>query len=856
MKAVEIKKDIYWVGAQDPSLRIFDIVMYTPFGTTYNSYVVKGSEKTVVFDTVKEYTFNQYIERLEGIDIDVSKIDYIIVSHTEPDHSGSVAKMLDIAKNAKVVASAMAIRYLKGIVNRDFHYIEVRDGDSLSLGNKTLKFINAPFLHWPDTIYTYIEEDKLLVTCDSFGAHYSTETLFDDFIENQVDYDNAFKYYYEVIMSPFKKYVLKAIDSIKDLQIDIIAPGHGPILRKSWKKAVELYKKWSTPKEPSNYKKVVICYVSAYGYTRSLANKIEEALKTYQDIHVVSYDVTYSKMEDILKDLEDADGMLFGSPTINGDALKPIWDILVSLSPIVHERKKAAAFGSYGWSGEAVPDIEARLSQLRMDVLTPGLKVNFKPAKSELDAAFKFGESFGAKVLNIIVKDNYFDVMKTSTGTAKSLAGTDISKRDLPDKKWQCIICGLILSSPELPKYCPVCGAGSDQFVEIKEEAVTFQSDKKETVVIIGNGASGYYAAEAIRQRNKVCDIEIISKENYLTYYRPQLSDYLSKTITTKDLYVMQEGWYKENNIKLTLGFEVKRILPVEKTVVLSNGEQILYDKLIIASGSYNFLPSLPGLEIPGVFTLRSLEDADKIKLKIKTSKKAIVIGGGLLGLEAAFEMRTSGIEVTVVETFKRLLPRQLDEETSELFLKKIQNSGINIILGDSAAEILGDENVEAVKLKSGIILDTDMVLFSVGIRASKSLADKSGIATKNGILVNEKMETSSENIYSCGDCAEFQGKLYGIWPAAQEMGRIAGANAAGDNVIFKNFVLSSIFDALGVELFSAGEVNDSEAASVLSGSADGLFYKKLFYKGDKLIGAILIGNTKESTVLLKEIQG
>ena len=165
MKALEVKKDIYWVGALDPKLRIFDIIMYTPFGTTYNSYVVKGSEKTAVFETVKEKFFDEYLERLKSLDINIENIGYIVVDHTEPDHAGSVGKLLEIAKNAKVVGSEAAIKFLKEIINRDFEYIIVGDGDSINLGNKTLSFIDAPFLHWPDSIYTYVEEDKLLITC-------------------------------------------------------------------------------------------------------------------------------------------------------------------------------------------------------------------------------------------------------------------------------------------------------------------------------------------------------------------------------------------------------------------------------------------------------------------------------------------------------------------------------------------------------------------------------------------------------------------------------------------------------------------------------------------------------------------
>ena len=178
MKSLELKKDIYWIGSLDPNLRIFDIIMETEFGTTYNSYIVKGSEKIALFETVKAKCFEEYIEKIKQY-VDPKKIDYIVVDHTEPDHAGSVEMLLDYAPNAKVVGSQAAIDFLREIANKDFDTIVVNHGDTLDLGNKTLKFISAPFLHWPDSIYTYIPEDKVLVTCDSFGAHYSwDEVLF------------------------------------------------------------------------------------------------------------------------------------------------------------------------------------------------------------------------------------------------------------------------------------------------------------------------------------------------------------------------------------------------------------------------------------------------------------------------------------------------------------------------------------------------------------------------------------------------------------------------------------------------------------------------------------------------------
>lgn len=400
-KSENIKKDLYWVGALDPNLRIFDIIMYTPYGSSYNSYVIKGSEKIALIETVKETFFDQYLERLKSLDIDISKIDYIVVNHTEPDHSGSISKMLKLAPNAKIIGSRSAINFVKEICNDPSIPSDiVSHGSTLSLGNKTLKFISAPFLHWPDSMYTYLVEDKVLYTCDSFGSHYSEENVFDDLVQNEENYLEATKYYFDMIFGPFKKYVLEALDKIKDLEIEIVCPGHGPVLRKNFEKIKNLYVQWSAPREKRDKKLIVIPYVTAYGYTEKIAEHIVKGINSLnENIEVKLFDVIKSKKEEILEQLEICDGMIFGSPTINSDALLPIMDILINLNPIVHGGKFASSFGSYGWSGEAIKNIESRLKDLKLKIPQEGLKIKFNPSEDELKAAFEFGKSFANCIL-------------------------------------------------------------------------------------------------------------------------------------------------------------------------------------------------------------------------------------------------------------------------------------------------------------------------------------------------------------------------------------------------------------------------------------------------------------------------
>ncbi len=394
MSRIEIKKDIYWVGVKNPELRVFDIIMNTERGTTYNSYLIVD-EKIVLIDAVKDGFSEEAIGKIKEI-IGDRPIDYIIVQHTEPDHSGSLVRVLEEYKNAVIIASKSALINLKNIINGDFNGIEAKD--DLNIGRRTLKFISAPFLHWPDTIYTYDEYDKILFTCDCFGCHYCHEEIFNDMVG---DFSKEFKYYFDCIMSPFKKHALSAIEKIKPLAIDIIAPSHGPIHRDNPWQYVELYEKWSSDglRLPDN-KYAVVAYVSAYGYTKEIAEAIAEGIRE-TGAGAVCFDITDLEMDEIIEKVDRCSALIVGSPTINQDAVEPAWNLLSHISPITSRGKLGMSFGSYGWSGESVPMLSERLKSLKFKVLEPGIKVKFKPTKADLENARNKGIEIG----NLIQKE-------------------------------------------------------------------------------------------------------------------------------------------------------------------------------------------------------------------------------------------------------------------------------------------------------------------------------------------------------------------------------------------------------------------------------------------------------------------
>jgi flavorubredoxin len=305
-----------------------------------------------------------------------------------------------------VVGSGQALNYLQDITGTQFKSLKVKDGDTLDLGNKTLKFIGAPNLHWPDSIYTYLVEDKVLFTCDSFGAHFCHEAMYDDMVGN---YDGAFKYYFDVILRPFSKFMLKAIEKIRPLDISAICTGHGPILRSTWKSAVDksehLAKEYMAATGNKN-NNVLITYVSAYGYTKEMAAKICEGILQAGDFNVTVLDIEHALLGELDEKITLSNGIIVGSPTINQNTLLPVYKMFAVINPLRDRGKLATTFGSYGWSGEAVKIIEANLKALKLNVVQEGLATKFFPHDGKASEYVEFGKRFGEQLLKNKITEN------------------------------------------------------------------------------------------------------------------------------------------------------------------------------------------------------------------------------------------------------------------------------------------------------------------------------------------------------------------------------------------------------------------------------------------------------------------
>jgi NAD(P)H-nitrite reductase large subunit len=433
----------------------------------------------------------------------------------------------------------------------------------------------------------------------------------------------------------------------------------------------------------------------------------------------------------------------------------------------------------------------------------------------------------------------------------------DKARNPVKVKMVRCLICGATFEA-SLDK-CPVCGVGPEYFEPYEEEETTYRKDTDEVFVILGNGAAGLSAAEAIRERNGTCTVIMVSDEPYLSYNRPMLTKSLESLKNAEEIAIHDSEWYEKNKITNILGVRAVKLDTAAKTVMLGDGRLLKYDKCIYALGSECFIPPITGADKPEVIAVRRMDDVLRIRALSGKVKNTVVIGGGVLGLEAAWGMHRGGSRVTVLEVADKLMVRQLDDAGGELLANIIVEAGIDFRINAAITEVIGDGSVTGVKLEDGTVYPADLVIISAGVRANTAAAKEAGINAERSVIVNEWMETNAPGVYACGDCAQFNGVNYAIWPQALEMGRIAGANAAGDKVSYKPVPATLTFEGMNTTLFAAGDNGRTPGVHYKTAEVRDpaqKVYEKYHFNDDGLAGVILIGDTSrlaELTLALNE---
>ena len=367
--------------------------------------------------------------------------------------------------------------------------------------------------------------------------------------------------------------------------------------------------------------------------------------------------------------------------------------------------------------------------------------------------------------------------------------------------------------------------------------------------LIIGNGIAGLSAAEEIRKNDEKGSILIVSDEKENTYWRTKLSELIAKDFTDEEILVKKESWYKDKNIEVNLDTHAEKIDKDKKEVTLANGSVLEYGKLLIATGAHAFVPPIKNADAEGVFAIRSANDLKEFKNYLADKKKLIIIGGGILGLEAANSINKLDIEITIVEAFDYLLARQLDKDLSKKLEKSLNEAGMKTLTGVTSDEILiKDGKVCGLRLSDGTELEADAIMIQAGVRSNLDVAKDSGLETDRGILVGENLQVEGEDIYVAGDVAQIGNFSIGLWTASMEMGKIAGANMTGDNKLYEKPKPFSTLILENVKLFSAGQNSGEGIEEVKKEKGDKIY--KLFKNGDKFVGGILWNDISYQTCI------
>ena len=375
-------------------------------------------------------------------------------------------------------------------------------------------------------------------------------------------------------------------------------------------------------------------------------------------------------------------------------------------------------------------------------------------------------------------------------------------------------------------------------------------------VIIVGNGLAGIISAKTLRELDKKVEIEVFAEEKYHYYPRPNLIEFLAGTIPFERMFAFPQEWYREQNINIHLGKPVTRIFPDSQEIEVAGGKKEKYESLLLANGSFSFIPPFKGTDKKGIFALRTLDDAFELLEYLKNHQRVVVIGGGLLGLEIARAMKSRGARVDVVEFFDRLLPRQLDIQGASLLKAQIENMGINVHLGLATEEILGQNDVRGLRFKGEREIEMDMAIVAAGVRSNIRLAKEAGLETDRGLVTDDYLQSNNPRIFGAGDVIQHRGRVYGIIPSSFNQARVVASNILGKKEKYEGTVPSNTLKVAGLDLTSVGLVNPEEGTSEefrKEKKEEGI-YKKIVIQKGVVVGAIWMGTKKGVNEIIRVI--
>ncbi|MCD7762162.1 MAG: FAD-dependent oxidoreductase [Lachnospiraceae bacterium] len=845
--------DVRNVGVKRSGLRVFRNQSYAGNGLTFSSYLVQTQERYQLIGTVPDDCVEQWMEQICRT-VSFDQIDHLVV-FTEENSRKAVLRVLQENAGIEIIAAYPVLEQLGKILPAGTKTLEIRNNRSLMFSGSSFRFRMIGGGNLSPALYVLDEEEHSVYASDAFGSLYSGLELPEAESERDIQWRLGMKDYYEDLAASGR-----AIDAgnaaafVREQKVTAVFPSVGPAVSGGRLEIMlDFYQQQSSAalretagrseERPDTVLAAGMAETGAsagphvvmiYEGTNELSDYaacVENGLKEAEVSNVTRCNLSTTDRNEAIRMALSADVLLLGTTISKGTPAKAIWDVVTSLKAESCKGKLASIFYKVSTREDNADILREHLAFLGFDLNIQSSFFTGELTEDDLKNAGNYGFGVGC------------------------------SARKVPNprkpKLVKCLVCGEIFDASL--GTCPVCGVGLDQCVPVEEEEISYQKDSDMRYVILGGGVAGASAAEAIRKRDQTGEILIISAEDYMPIHRPMLTKNLSiADAPDEELYLHPAGWYEERRISLQLG-ETVDALDADRKVVhaAKSGDEIPYDRLIFATGAECFIPPFEGWQKEGVATIRHLWDSRKIQDWMKTAKNAVVIGGGVLGLEAASELLKNGIHVTVLEAAPQIIGRQADADSAAVLRKKMAALGVECLEGVQIEGITGEERATGVKLKTGEIFPADFVIVSCGNRANVKAAQDAGMQVERAIVVNAFMETSLPFVYACGDCAQYDGVNFQLWAEASEQGRIAGANAAGERLAYESQLLGLNLDGFGTTLFAIGDPGKQSGVPYrLVKTVDDVdnSQEQYWFMGSALQGAVLIGRPDKTADVTKAV--